>query len=139
MTSCTFHEMNLNVMKWLQRKCYQIWITRQLQLTKHIRKNVPNDRDAPDVYLNARDKFRIFTFYEMKKTAENIEKLQRYFLFLVMYHCHKMSLHLLIRKGILSVVKSLLMVTQKISIVISQLSFSSFIHMCSINSVKRKM
>ena len=66
-------------------------------------------------------------------------KLQRYFLFLIMHHCHKMSLHLLTRKGILSVVRSLLMPNQKISTVISQLSFSSFIQMCSINSVKQKM
>ena len=35
-------------------------ITRQLQ---RIRQKVPNDGDTPDVYLNARDKIRITTFY----------------------------------------------------------------------------
>jgi len=30
---------------------------------KRIRPKVPNDRDTPEVYLNARDKFRITTFY----------------------------------------------------------------------------
>ncbi len=38
-------------------------ITRQLKLEKRIRKKVPNDGDAPEVYLNARDTFLITTFY----------------------------------------------------------------------------
>ena len=117
-------------------------------IRKRIRKNVPNYGDAPDVYFNARDKFRITIFYaivdqleiEMKKRGEiYIEKLQRYFLFLVMYHCHKMPIHLLTRKGILSVLKSFLMISPKILAVISQLTFSSLIHTCSIISVKQKI
>ena len=32
------------------------------QTRKRIRKKVPNVGDAPEVYLNARDKFRITTF-----------------------------------------------------------------------------
>ena len=34
-----------------------------VQTHKHIRKKVPNDRDAPEEYLNARDKFGITKFY----------------------------------------------------------------------------
>ena len=30
---------------------------------KRIRQKVPSDGDTPEVYLNARDKFRITTFY----------------------------------------------------------------------------
>ena len=34
-----------------------------VQTRKHIRKKVLIDEDAPKIYLNARDKFRITTFY----------------------------------------------------------------------------
>ena len=45
---------------------------------KHIRQKVPNDGDTSEVYLHARDKFRITTFYtivdklatEMKRRGE---------------------------------------------------------------------
>lgn len=36
-----------------------------VQTRKCIRKKVPNDGNAPEVYLNARDKFRITTFYNL--------------------------------------------------------------------------
>ena len=34
-----------------------------VQTRKRIRKKIPNDGDAPEVYLNARDKFCITSFY----------------------------------------------------------------------------
>ena len=57
---------------------------------KRIRKNVFNDGDAPDVHLNARDKFRINTFYEifhkleieMKKRGEIYREIAKIFFFL---------------------------------------------------------
>jgi len=49
---------------------------------KRIRQKVPSDGDTPEVYLNARDKFRIITFYiivdklatEMKRRGEIYKK-----------------------------------------------------------------
>ena len=41
-----------------------------VQTRKCIRKKVPNDRDAPEVYLNARDEFRITTFYTIVDKLE---------------------------------------------------------------------
>lgn len=42
---------------------------------KRIRKKVYNDGDIPEVYLNARDKFRITTFYRMvDKIATEMKK-----------------------------------------------------------------
>ena len=57
----------------LQDIDYKATITR-----KRIRQKVPNAGDTPEVYLNARDKFRITTFYtlidqlvtEMKRRRE---------------------------------------------------------------------
>ena len=57
---------------------------------KRIRKNLLNDGDAPDVYLNARDKFRITTFYaivdkleiEIKKRGEKYSEIAEIFSFL---------------------------------------------------------
>ncbi|XP_038637303.1 zinc finger MYM-type protein 1-like [Scyliorhinus canicula] len=57
---------------------------------KRIRKKVPNDGDAPEVYLNARDKFRITTFYtivdkletEMKRRGEIYKEIAERFSFL---------------------------------------------------------
>lgn len=40
------------------------------QTRKCIRKKVPNDGDAPEEYLNARDKFRITTFYTIVDKLE---------------------------------------------------------------------
>ena len=41
-----------------------------VQSHKRIRKKVPNDGDAPEVYLNARDKFRITTFHTIVDKLE---------------------------------------------------------------------
>ena len=54
---------------------------------KRIRKNVFNDKNASDVYLNARDKFRITTFYaivdkletDMKKRGEIYREIAEIF------------------------------------------------------------
>ena len=67
-----------------------MWITRQLQLANVSENNVPNEGDAPDVYLNAREKFRITTFYaivhkletEMKKRGEIYREIAGTFSFL---------------------------------------------------------
>ena len=56
---------------------------------KRIKKKEPNDGDAPEVYLNARDKFRITTFYtivdkletEMWRKDRYTKKYQRDFIF----------------------------------------------------------
>ncbi|XP_038649470.1 LOW QUALITY PROTEIN: zinc finger MYM-type protein 1-like [Scyliorhinus canicula] len=57
---------------------------------KRIRKKVPNDGDAPEVYLNARDKFCITIFYtivdkletEMKRRGEIYKEIAERFSFL---------------------------------------------------------
>ncbi|KAG7153377.1 putative Zinc finger MYM-type protein 1-like 8 [Homarus americanus] len=57
------------------------------QTRKRIRKKVPNDGDAPGVYLNARDKFRITTFYtiidkletEMRRRGEIYKEIAEVF------------------------------------------------------------
>ena len=59
------------------------------QTRKRIRKKVPNDNDgdAPEVYLNARDKFRITTFYtivdklktEMRRRGEIYKEISEIF------------------------------------------------------------
>ena len=64
-------------------------ITGQLKLA-NIRKKVPNDGDAPEVYLNASDKFRITTFYtiidkleiEMRRRGEIYKEISERFSFL---------------------------------------------------------
>jgi len=52
------------------------------QTLTHIRKKVPNDKDgdAPEVYLNPRDKFRITTFYTIveKEKEKYTKKYQRF-------------------------------------------------------------
>ena len=61
-----------------------------VETCKRIRKKVPNDGDAPEVYLNARDKFCITTFYtivdkletEMKRRGEIYKKIAERFSFL---------------------------------------------------------
>ena len=82
------------------------------QTRKCIREKIPNDGDAPEVYLNARDKFRITTFYtivdkletEMRKREEIYKEMAQRFSFLsdVPHNVTSSSLKL---KGILSVVK----------------------------------
>ncbi|KAG7154647.1 putative Zinc finger MYM-type protein 1-like 9, partial [Homarus americanus] len=60
------------------------------QTRKRIRKKVPSDGDAPEVYLNARDKFRITTFYtiidkletEMRRRGEIYKEIAERFSFL---------------------------------------------------------
>ena len=67
----------------MQSKCYQMFITRKLQLANL--SDVPNDGDTPEVYLNARDKFRIATFYtivdklatDMKSRRRDIQRNSR--------------------------------------------------------------
>ena len=57
---------------------------------KRIRQKVPNDGDTPEVYLNARDKFCITTFYtivdklatEMKRRGEIYKEIAERFSFL---------------------------------------------------------
>ena len=69
---------------------------------KRIRKKVLNDGDSPELYLNARDKFRITTFCtivdkletEMKIRGEIYKEIAERFFFRVM--CHIMSLHQLL-------------------------------------------
>ena len=61
-----------------------------VQTHKHIRKKVPNDRDAPEVYMNVRDKFRITTFCtvvdkletEMRRRGEIYKEISERFSFL---------------------------------------------------------
>ena len=61
-----------------------------VQTHKHIRKKVPNDGDAPEVYLNARDKFRITTFCtivdkletEMRRREDIYKEISERFSFL---------------------------------------------------------
>ena len=56
-------------------------------IRKRIRQKVLNDADTPEVYLNARDKFRITTFYtvvdklatEMKKRGEIYKEIAERF------------------------------------------------------------
>ena len=43
---------------------------------KRIRKKVPNDGDLPEVYMNARDKFRITTFYIVVDKIETEMKIR---------------------------------------------------------------
>ena len=73
----------------MQRKCYQILLARQLQVINVSKKKVPNDKNVPEVYLNARDNFRVKTFYtkivdkrktEMKKRGEVYKKIAKIFL-----------------------------------------------------------
>ncbi|KAG7163988.1 hypothetical protein Hamer_G014447 [Homarus americanus] len=60
------------------------------QTRKRIRKKVPNDGGAPEVYLNDRDKFRITTFYtiidkletEMRRRGEIYKEIAERFSFL---------------------------------------------------------
>ena len=76
--------MNLKDMKQLQRKCYQMLIARD---ETH---KVPNIGDAQVVYLNARDTFRITTFYtivdkletEMRRRVEIYKEISERFSFL---------------------------------------------------------
>ena len=57
---------------------------------KCVRQNIPNDRDTPEVYPNARDKFRITTFYtivdklapDMKRRGEIYKEIAERFSFL---------------------------------------------------------
>jgi len=57
---------------------------------KRIRQKISNDWDTPEVYLNARDKFRLITFYtivdklatEMKRTREIYKDIAERFSFL---------------------------------------------------------
>ncbi|XP_076337290.1 uncharacterized protein LOC143239741 isoform X2 [Tachypleus tridentatus] len=52
--------MTLKDLKQLQRKYYQMLITSQTR--KYVKKKALNDRNAQEVYLNARDKFGITIF-----------------------------------------------------------------------------
>ncbi len=60
------------------------------QTRKRIRKKVSNDEDAPEVYLNARDKFLITTFYtivdklgtEMRRRGKIYKEIAERFSFL---------------------------------------------------------
>ena len=65
--------MNLKDMKQLQRKCYQMLIARD-ETHKCIRNKVPNIGDAQVVYLNARDTFRITTFYTIVDKLETVKR-----------------------------------------------------------------
>ena len=61
-----------------------------VQTRKCIRKKVPNNGDAPEVYLNARNKFRITNFYtivdkletEMRRRGEIYKEISERFHFL---------------------------------------------------------
>ena len=89
---------------------------RAVQTHKCIRKKVPNDGDAPEVYLIAREKFRITIFYiivdkletEMRRREEMYKEISERFSFLsdVPHNVTSMFHHLLKLKGILRVVKS---------------------------------
>ena len=60
-----------------------------VETCKRFRKKVPNDGDAPEVYLNARDKFYITTFYtivdkletEVKRRGEIYKEIAERFFF----------------------------------------------------------
>ena len=79
---------------------------------KRIRQKVPNDGVTLEIYLNARGKFRITTFYtivdklatEMKRRVEIYKEIAEGFY--ILSHVPVMSFHhLLTLKGILSAVK----------------------------------
>ena len=54
-------------------------ITRQVQPANVSARRYPNDGDTPEVYLNARDTFRITTFYTIvDKLATEMKKEERY-------------------------------------------------------------
>ena len=69
-----------------------------VQTCNCIKKMVSNDGDSPEVYLNARDKFRITSFYtivdkletEARRRGRYTKIYQRDFLFEIM--CHMISL-----------------------------------------------
>ena len=121
-------------------------ITRELQLAiKRIRKKVPNDGDSPEVYLNARDKFRITTFYtivdkleaEMKIRGEIYREISERFSFLSDAP-HNVTLSSTNTERYSQCCRKRIDAYPQDSTVISQLSFSSFILMCAISSVQKK-
>lgn len=62
---------------------------KEVQRHKCIRKKVPNAGEAPEIHLNARDKFCITTFYtnvdesetEMRRRKKDVQKNPRKFPF----------------------------------------------------------
>ena len=65
MTICELHEMNLKILKKDAKEMLPDVDYKAATTRKRIRYKVPNDGDTPEVYLNARDKFRITNFYEI--------------------------------------------------------------------------
>ena len=121
-----------------------------VQTCRCIRKKVPNDRDAPEVYLNAIDKFHFTTFHtivdkfetKMRRRREIYKEILKRFSFLSDVPPHNV---ISMNSSSTEIEKYSQCCQKQIDAypddwnTNSQLNFSSFTHMCTIRSVQQKM